>query len=477
MLEETWLADLIHESGNEVYIFDANSLALLEVSEAVRRDLQYTNNELAEKYAPQIMSALSSDQFQKFVTQLRTGEVSQISLQTTRQRKDGSRDEIILQLSFLQLQTVSALIAVSHNAHTEHPSARRAERLAQIEAHVPGLLFQMRQNTSGILQFNFLSQACHDLLGQPPEAFYANPTRFFSLIIKEDQESWREQLQFSAIQLSALNWEGRVWIEAWQDNKWISLRATPRDEGKDGIQWSGLMTNISHSKQQQEEILQSRKELAELSLHMDSIKEQERERIERDLHDDLGGNLSALKMMLEHVWKQLPPTPYIEERRIYLNELIDRSITSIHKIAADLRPSILNAGLIAALDWLAQEHQEQNGIPYLFRTNTSEIIIDPKLSTPIFRVVQEACNNIRKHAQASAVEIHVFDSGTELLLEVIDNGCGIDEQKRHDHSSFGLRCMAERVAALGGQFTIASGKDKGTIISIHVPLVERDLIH
>ena len=106
MLEETWLADLIHESGNEVYIFDANSLALLEVSEAVRRDLQYTNNELAEKYAPQIMSALSSDQFQKFVTQLRTGEVSQISLQTTRQRKDGSRDEIILQLSFLKLQTV-----------------------------------------------------------------------------------------------------------------------------------------------------------------------------------------------------------------------------------------------------------------------------------------------------------------------------------------------------------------------------------
>jgi two-component system sensor histidine kinase UhpB len=470
MLEETWLANLIQESGNEIFIIDACTLAILEASEAVRRNLQYSARELVTMSAPQIMRDLTDEQLHQFVGRLRAGGEPEIITHTAQLRRDGSLYEVTLRLSFAQLQDVSALIAVSVAPRIERSPVSREDRFAQIEAHVPGLLFQMRRGATGLLQFSFLSQACHDLLGQPAEALYANPARFLALIAEEDRSSWATALRESATTLSVLNWEGRIWIEAWQDTKWINLRASPRDEGENGIQWTGLMTNITLGRKLQHEISESRRQLADMSAHVEQAKEQERERIERDLHDDLGGNLSALKMMLEHVWNQIPQTPYLAERRDYLNELLDRSIESIHRISADLRPGILDAGLVAALEWLAQEQQEQTGVPYRFRCNHADIALDAKVATSLFRVAQEACNNIRKHAQASWIEMQLFDDGDELLMEIIDNGVGMEGARRDSPRSFGLRGMAERMNQLGGEFSIVSRPGKGTVVTARLPL-------
>lgn len=350
----------------------------------------------------------------------------------------------------------------------------REERFSQIEAHVPGLLFQLRRSQSGLLQFSFLSQACLDLLGQPSELLYANAEYFLTLICDEDRDQWEDKLRESASKLSPLNWEGRIWIDAWQDIKWINVRATPRRQGRGGVLWTGLMTNITHSKKLQEEILRSRRQLAELSAHVECVKEAERERIERDLHDDLGGNLSALKMMLEHLWNQLPPSELLQSRRGYLSELLDRSIESIHRIAADLRPGILDAGLVAALEWLAQEHTRQTGVPCHLHCAAQDIALDPKLATTLFRIAQEACNNVRKHAGATQVDIHLQDAGHGLILEIIDNGCGIPDERRDSPRSYGLRGMSERMAALGGDFLIASRPGKGTLVRVSLPLRERE---
>ncbi len=369
---------------------------------------------------------------------------------------------------------LSARIAIPTTLNDDSQRiARREERYAQFEAHVPGLLFQMRRSPRGLLQFDFLSQACQDLLGKPSEVFYANPARFLALIIDEDRQDWADKLRESARTLKLFNWEGRIWVDAWQDTKWINLRATPRDQGDDGLLWTGLMTNITHSKNLQEEISASHRQLAELSATINNLRETERERIERDLHDDLGGNLSALKMMLEHTWKQLPSSAFLQDQRERLNGLIDRSIESIHRIAADLRPGILDAGLVAALEWLAQEHEQQDGIPYLLHSSHPDICMDPKLANSLFRVAQEACNNIRKHAGATQVDIHVQDAGHELIMEVIDNGCGLPDHRRDDPRSLGLRGMRERIHALGGEFNLVSRIGKGSLIRVTVPLVDR----
>ncbi len=474
MLEDTWLADLIRTAGSEIYLIDASTLALLEVSDAVRRNLRFPKEALAAMTASDILHDLPAERLRQLAGRLRAGGETEILVDAVQRRLDGSQDPLQLRLSLLQLPAMAVLAAVAVRRRETPAAVSREDRFAQIEAHVPGLLFQLRRSPSGVLQFSFLSQACQDLLGQPSEVMYANAARFLTLIRDEDRAVWDEKLRESAASLATFNWEGRIWIDAWQDTKWINVRATPRSEGDDGVQWTGLMTNISHSKQLQEEISRSRRQLAELTAHIDAVKEAERERIERDLHDDLGGNLSALKMMLEHLWSQLPPSDLLQERRAYLAALLDRSIESIHRIAADLRPGILDAGLVAALEWLAQEHCQQTGVRCLLHCAEQDIELDPKLATSLFRIAQEACNNVRKHSQATQVDIHLQDTGHELVLEVIDNGCGIPEDRRDSPRSYGLRGMAERMAALGGDFLIASRSGKGTMVRVSLPLRDRE---
>lgn len=474
MLEEARLTDRIHSSAREIFIIDDRTLALLDVSEAACCNLQYSADELARMYAPEVLPDLSEKRLERAILLLRAGTKAEVIMSAMLRRRDGSVAEARLRLSLLHLPGISALVAVVDAANVDPRREAYAfsheERLTQIEGHVPGLLFQLRHGTSGTPQFSFLSQACQDLLGQPAEILYANPAQFLAQIVEDDRQDWADKLRESRTTLGVLNWEGRIWIESWQDFKWINVRATPRDEGEDGILWTGLMTNITQSKRQAEAIRQSRAQLAELTAYVENVREQERTRIERDLHDDLGGNLSALKMMLGQVWKQLPQTPFLRERSDYLNQLIDRSIESIHRISADLHPSILNAGLVAALEWLAQEQQRQTGVPYLLHNNPNDIEMDPMLATTLFRVAQEACNNIRKHAQATQVDIHLHERDGELVLEVIDNGIGISDNRRHNPRSFGLLGMSERMAALGGSFQLASHIGKGTMVRVKVAL-------
>lgn len=348
------------------------------------------------------------------------------------------------------------------------------DRLAQFEVHLPGLLFQMRQGLQGTLDFPFLSNACHDLLGLEPTQIYARPSRFEALIIDEDKTSWLDSLRISAQQGQSLNWEGRIRIDAWQDIKWINIRATPQACRGQSMQWTGLMSNITQSKKQEEEIRQSRKQLAELAAHVEEVREQERARIGRDLHDDLGGNLTAIKMMLAQLAKRLPSeNPDCTQRISDLDALLDHSIESMHRLAADLRPGILDAGLVAALEWLTQELRHQTGIDFQLASKHTDIALDPKLATGLFRIAQEACNNICKHAKASTVTLLLHNTQSELLMEIIDNGCGMDPEAARSPDSFGLRSMHERSIAMGGTFSVASRQEKGSIISVCIPVLEQ----
>ncbi len=474
MLQETWLAELTQESGNEIYVIHADSLAFMHANHAASKNLNYSDMELQQMTAPELMRDLSPERLRCFIKQLRDGSTDHFSLDTAHKRKDGSTYAVTLRLFYLDLHALPALIAVSSD---QHASATRSliesseHRLAQIEVNLPGLLFQMRQGSRGTLYFPFLSKGSFDLLGMTPKALYAKPEIFFNMIIEEDQQSWINSVHESTRQLSVLNWEGRIFIESWRDIKWINVRATPQISGTQGIEWAGLMTNITLNKTQEDEICRSRAQLAELSTHLANIKEKERARIERDLHDDLGGNLTALKMMLAQLGKRLPAdNPDLAQRTSYLDSLIDRTIESMHRIARDLRPGILEAGLVPALEWLAQECSTQTGIPFQFSSNVDDVELNQQLAVGLFQIAQEACNNIRKHAEASGVEIHLYEGSDELQLEIIDNGCGMDTAKKPGPKSFGLRSMKERTATMGGHFSVISREHKGTIVSVSIPL-------
>lgn len=349
---------------------------------------------------------------------------------------------------------------------------RRAEDapLRSIAAHTPGLVYQFRLQADGEIAFPFVSDGCLSLLGIEALLLQHEPGRLLDLIQPEDRASYLESMQISARMLSAWNWEGRIFIESWNDIKWINLRAAPQRLSNGDVQWDGLMTNITRGKLAELAILDSRQQLAELSAHVEQVKEEERAHIAREIHDVLGGNLTAIKMALAQLMRRLPQEAALLERAQYVDLLVDRSIEDAHRISRDLRPSVLDLGIVAAIGWQAKEFQAQADIPCYVVATEEELDIPKEHATVLFRIFQEALTNVAKHSGATMVTVHLAADGNFVTLEVSDNGRGLSNDDRSKPKSFGLRGMQERAAALGGEMAVDAGMAGGCRVRAQLPL-------
>ena len=340
-------------------------------------------------------------------------------------------------------------------------------------SNTPGLVYQFALLADGSVAFPYLSEGCAALLGLPAAELQAAPGRFLALIMPEDRKGYLDSMQASAASLSGWNWEGRIWSEQYKDQKWINLRSTPRvsPDSPSAVQWEGIMTNITASKLEQLEVTRSRARLAELTAHIEQVKEQERTRIAREIHDDLGGNLTAIKMALMMLTQRLPQDqPQLRERADYVDALVDRTIDAVHRISLDLRPSMLDFGLVAALEWQSGEFEKQNGIACALSSDEKEIDLTLDHASALFRIFQEALTNIAKHAAASQVTVRLQRLGQHLTLTISDNGRGIAPTDRLKPGSFGLRGMSERAKALGGTMALAAAPGGGTVVTIKTEL-------
>ena len=157
-----------------------------------------------------------------------------------------------------------------------------------------------------------------------------------------------------------------------------------------------------------------------------------------------------------------------------MSELIDSTIQTVQRISAELRPGLLDdIGLLAAIEWQAEEFKKRTGIACVLTVDSQDIILDPEHSTAIFRVFQETLTNITRHAQATRVKVSLLKKGNRLELKIKDNGKGISEEKISDPKSLGLMGIQERVYFLGGAITIKGIQGKGTTISVSIPLPKR----
>jgi PAS domain S-box-containing protein len=210
-----------------------------------------------------------------------------------------------------------------------------------------------------------------------------------------------------------------------------------------------------------------------LSAHIEKAKEQERTRISREIHDDLGGNLTAIKIALAMLSKRLSPAESaLMEKAQYIDALVDRTIESIHRIAGDLRPEILDFGLVAAIAWQAREFEKHLGIPCVVTCNQQEIALPADLATALFRIFQEALTNISKHAQARQVKVRLTRLSRNIRLEVSDDGKGLTPHDQSKPQSFGIRSMIERASAFGGEVTFQNPPSGGCVVMIRIPVAK-----
>ncbi|MQA42586.1 sensor histidine kinase [Rugamonas aquatica] len=357
-------------------------------------------------------------------------------------------------------------------------SAALADELEQVRArfdaivsNTPGLVFQFVLHADGSVSFPYLSDGCQALLGLTAAELHARPSRFLDLILSDDRKSYLDAMQASAAALWSWNWEGRIWVDAWKDVKWINLRCTPHALAGGAVRWDGIMTNISDSKQEQLEVRHSRARLAELSAHAERVKEQERTRIAREIHDELGGNLTAIKMAVAMLAARLDSSgadPALRDKTDYVDALVDRTIDAVHRISLDLRPAVLDLGLVEALEWQVKEFEKQVGIACTFNANQRDVELDNEQATALFRIAQEALTNIAKHAGATRVSVKLARLRHHVSLKISDNGSGIRQADRAKPASFGLRGMAERARALGGTLNLSHAAGGGTVVTIKI---------
>lgn len=473
IVQVEWLPLVMQASRNEIYVMDCNTLHFLYVNETAQINLHYSANEFFEMTQHHLIRGVDANAIEQALHPLRTGKATQAAFETTHVRKDGTSYPIELRLFHYTHHAVPAFIAIG-NAIDSTPAAALSieeSRLHTIASNTPGLVYQFLMRHDGSISFPYLSQGCHTLLGVTAHRLRRNPELFLNLILPEDRQSYLDTMAASAADMKSWNWEGRIWIEKWKDIKWINLRSTPRIIPATGMQWEGMMTNITQGKLAELEIRRSQTQLAELSAHVEMVKEQERARVAREIHDDLGGNLTAIKMALAQLTKRLPAgEKLLAEKAEYVDSLVDRTIEAAHRISLDLRPSILDLGIVAAIAWQAREFETQVGIPCHVLSQEEEIDLPLNHATGLFRILQEALTNISKHAEASCVTVHLIQTEQTIRLEVSDNGRGVAATDRLKPKSFGIRGMAERANALGGELTVGVAKEGGCLVAVSIPV-------
>ena len=240
-----------------------------------------------------------------------------------------------------------------------------------------------------------------------------------------------------------------------------------------------LQEEVAERRLAEAELQESRQQLRRLGGHLEAVREAERARIAREIHDDLGQSLTVARIDLSRMKNQLGDSRENTEQQINtIISVLDQAATTARAISENLRPGMLDLiGLGPAIDHHVNRFSEMTGIPFtLDMSNNGDFFVDDQVGIAIFRILQEALANVARHARASQVAVQLVELGNELVLIVQDDGCGIQPQhvdKARSH--YGLLGMSERANLLGGHVSIDSAPGKGTRVEACLPVEPRDM--
>lgn len=245
------------------------------------------------------------------------------------------------------------------------------------------------------------------------------------------------------------------------------------------VQRASRLAGIAIERQQMEA------QLRNLSAHVQAALEDDRTRISREIHDDLGQSLTALKMDIAWILRRASPAPVagstsapdfvlpleIREKLASMSQFTDGVIQRVRQISSDLRPGVLDdLGLVAAIEWQAQAFEERTGTQCLVRSKDADLELQRELSTAAFRIFQEALTNVARHASAQRVEVNIVARDSELFIDIEDDGVGISAERATNPTSLGLLGLRERAQRLNGEVSVTPTQPHGTRVSLRLPI-------
>jgi signal transduction histidine kinase len=358
-------------------------------------------------------------------------------------------------------------------------------RFRSLAANLPGMVFQIEVD-GGRLTPVYAGEGARRLFGLSAAELAGNPGGWMERLPPAAVDTLRARLVVATAGVTAFDWDDDThagqprWIEhvvelpADVDDRiparHLEFKARARRVGPTRVRWDGIATDITRQKEAESELTRSREELRELASHLEQVRDAERASIARELHDDVGSTLTGVKFQLKWLKGQLGSESRLAPKLAELDALVDSAITASTRIMHDLRPAILDQGIVAALEWQARAFEARTGLACRFRASAEEVALAPAQAIALFRVCQEALNNVAKHARASVVEVSLEAAADTVALEIRDDGRGITRADTAKRGHFGLIGMQERALALGGRITVTTRDDRpGTAIRLTLP--------
>lgn len=466
--EERYKA-LFDRSLSYIYVHDFNG-KFIDANDAALKALGYRREEVPSlNFAVLVGKSQLPQALQSLKEIMRTGH-QKVPDEYRLRKKDGN---------YIWVETEGSLIYKDRKPYavqgigrdiTEKKKAEEAlreseEKFRTLAEKSPNMIFINKMG-----KIVYANRQCEEIMGYARDDFYSPEFDLFRLIAPEYAE--KIKLFFSKhirgedvrpYEYALITKDGRR-IEAILTTRLIKY------EGHKAI--LGIVTDITARKEAEETLKESREQLRSLAAHLQSIREEERMVMAREIHDELGQALTAIKMDLSWLNKRIPEEQSsMIKKTESMSELIDSTIQTVQRISAQLRPGLLDdIGLLAAVEWQAAEFQKRTGISCELSINSQDITLDSERSTSIFRIFQETLTNITRHAQATKVKVKLLKKLNRIELKIKDNGKGISEEKISDPKSLGLLGIRERVFFLGGDIEIKGSPNKGTTIIVSIPL-------
>ena len=407
-------------------------------------------------------------------------------------------DDFVMKDSLARLAPALARAMEASRTRMRHRAAESAlveseARFRSLAANLPGMVFQIEVDGARLRPV-YAGEGARRLFGLTPADLADNPGAWLGRLTSEDAERLRTQLLVATAGVTSFDWDAslpqpgvaaRHWIdqvvvipadaEAGIAERYIEFTSRARRVGSTRVLWDGIATDITRQKEAEVAVTQSREELRELAGHLARVRESERAAIARELHDDVGSTLTGVKFQLQWLKGRVADDATLVGKLEQLNGLVDSAITASSRIMHDLRPAILDQGIVAALEWQARSFEQHTGLRCRFAASSEEIALAPAQAIVVFRICQEALNNVVKHAQASGVDVTLTVDDEDIEVEVRDDGRGIDPSDTTKRGRFGLRGMHERALALGGSVTVGVRDDgPGTSVRLVLPVESGD---
>jgi len=354
---------------------------------------------------------------------------------------------------------------------TSVSSLRESEqRFRQLAENIREVFWMLDPRTQRVL---YVSPAFESVWGRSCESVYANARAFLEAVHEEDRPRVRAAYGDETEAEPPLEDEYRI-VRPDGSIRWIRDRGFPiRDEAGQLYRVVRITEDITDRKRVESELQQSFEQLRALAARLQNIREEERTRVSREIHDELGQALTAIKMDLSSwICELTPEKAACPPRAAAILNLIDSTIKTVRRISTDLRPGILDdLGLVAAVEWACEEFESRTGTECYLDLPKSDIATDRERATALFRIFQETLTNVARHAGATELRVRLAEEEKVLRLELRDNGKGLDVGGLAPGESLGILGMRERALLLGGELTITGAAGLGTTVTARIPKV------